>query len=98
MRGALGLAVALWIAACGGREAPALDGGGSSTQEGGSSDEGGPSLCDGCSFPVCPTDAPTVGSPCIMSGEGCAYIDPSGACTAFVCDGSEHWQSSAQGC
>ncbi len=94
MRGALGLAAALWMAACGGREAPGVDAGASSIGDGGSGDGG--SSGDG-SFPVCPTNAPAVGSSCFMSGEGCAYIDPSGACEAFVCDGA-HWQTSAEGC
>jgi hypothetical protein len=92
-----------WIAlslapliACGGRVAGGDDGG---PLPAASATNGNPSSSD---FPVCPPEAPAVGSSCAIPAEqGCAYVvlpSTTTTCKAFVCDESGHWQSSTSGC
>jgi hypothetical protein len=47
-------------------------------------------------FPVCPGEAPVIGTTCFMPQQGCIY--PGRTCRAFVCDDSGHWQSATEGC
>jgi hypothetical protein len=90
------LAAFIASAACGGKvtgdPAPrpgASDGGDSSPPSSSGSDPG---------FGVCPADAPNLGDPCVMPNQGCVYLYGNGGCVAFVCDGSDHWVSSNEGC
>jgi hypothetical protein len=92
------LAALLASAACGGKvtgdPAPpgASDGGGSSSSSSGSGSGSGQG------FGVCPADAPNIGDACGMPNQGCVYLYGNGGCVAYVCDGSDHWVSSNEGC
>jgi hypothetical protein len=83
-------------AACGGRVSgdPAADSGTSDGRASGSSSSSGSTVVVGS----CPAEAPNVGDACFMPNQGCVYPYSSGACSAFVCDGSGHWVSSNEGC
>jgi len=97
--------------ACGGRVGGDGDGGsepsgsnggsGSGASSGGAgSSSGGPagSSSGTVTVPLCPSEPPTVGTPCTGPGEeGCVYVGGNG-CHAFVCDPSSIWRVSSRGC
>jgi hypothetical protein len=96
---ALALGALLVSAACGGKVGTGdpADSGASNSRDSSPSSSGSGSG-SGQTFGVCPAEAPNLGDPCVMPNQGCVYLYGNGGCVAYVCDGSNHWVSSNEGC